>query len=176
VLPAIKFTYTFVLEICKDAALAKELRDLSLCSAIAIPSYYKNNRKKYGIRKSRTYKGKPYNSHVNPFKRKYKDYRGRVKKCKCFICGKEVHFVKDSKNFNESGVYSISKGEGDTHQGISLIVQDTHVEEAAFMTIKESDESDSEQEEEDDQFSYHAFMFHPGPPTKIAEMVQSIRS
>ncbi|GKD99807.1 hypothetical protein Tco_1387791, partial [Tanacetum coccineum] len=51
---------------CKDAALAKELRDLSLCSAIPIPGYYKNNRKKYGLRKSRTYKGKPHNSHVKP--------------------------------------------------------------------------------------------------------------
>ncbi|GKB35375.1 retrovirus-related pol polyprotein from transposon TNT 1-94 [Tanacetum coccineum] len=77
VLPAIKFTHTFVSEMCKDAALAKELRDLSLCSAIPIPGYYKNNRKKYGIRKSRTYKGKPHNSHVKPFKRKYKDDRGR---------------------------------------------------------------------------------------------------
>ncbi|GKB39106.1 hypothetical protein Tco_0884048 [Tanacetum coccineum] len=48
VLPAIKFTHTFVSEMCKDAALAKELRDLSLCSAIPIPGYYKNNRKKYG--------------------------------------------------------------------------------------------------------------------------------
>nr|GEZ17117.1 hypothetical protein MA16_Dca024339 [Tanacetum cinerariifolium] len=37
VLPAIKFTHTFVSEMCKDAALAKELRDLSLCSAIPIP-------------------------------------------------------------------------------------------------------------------------------------------
>nr|GEY37507.1 protein kinase-like domain, phloem protein 2-like protein [Tanacetum cinerariifolium] len=39
------------------------------------------------------------------------------------------------------------------------------------------DESDSEQEEEeDDQFSLHAFMFHPGPPTKIAKMVQTVGS
>nr|GFC16202.1 hypothetical protein MA16_Dca024339 [Tanacetum cinerariifolium] len=36
VLPAIKFTHTFVSEMCKDASLAKELRDLSLCSAIPI--------------------------------------------------------------------------------------------------------------------------------------------
>nr|GEX89796.1 xylulose kinase-1 [Tanacetum cinerariifolium] len=76
--------------------------------------------------------------------------------------------------FDDSSVYSISEGEGDTHQSISIMVQDTPVEEAAFMIIKESDESDGEQEEEedDDQFNHNSFMFHPGPPTKIAEMPQ----
>nr|GEY57711.1 RNA-directed DNA polymerase [Tanacetum cinerariifolium] len=44
------------------------------------------------------------------------------------------------------------------------------------MSIEKDDESDSDQEEEDYQPSHHTFMFHPGPPTKIAEMVQSIGS
>nr|GEV37704.1 TPA: orf y [Tanacetum cinerariifolium] len=158
--------------------------------------------KKYGIRKSRTYKGKPHNSHVKPFKRKYKDDKGRAKKCKCFICGKERHFAKDcrskqgniarsdvyqeldlddnwdivSADFDDSNVYSMSKGEGDVHQNISIMVQDTPFEEAAFMTIKgikESDDEQSVEEDYDDQNIPHAFMFHHGPPTKIADMVQS---
>ncbi|GJX99939.1 hypothetical protein Tco_0356958 [Tanacetum coccineum] len=71
VLPAIKFTHTFVSEMCKDAALAKELRDLSLCSAIPIPGYYKNNRKKYGMRKIKThYKGKAAFSHCEAIQEK----------------------------------------------------------------------------------------------------------
>ncbi|GJZ67668.1 hypothetical protein Tco_0630908 [Tanacetum coccineum] len=44
------------------------------------------------------------------------------------------------------------------------------------MAIEEDDESDNEQEEEDNKSSHYAFMFHPGPPTKIAEMVQSVGS
>ncbi|GKC79554.1 hypothetical protein Tco_1130328 [Tanacetum coccineum] len=40
VLPAIKFTHTFVSVMCKEAALSKELRDLSFCSAVPIPGYY----------------------------------------------------------------------------------------------------------------------------------------
>ncbi|GJS16869.1 Orf y [Tanacetum coccineum] len=176
VLPAIKFTHTFVSEMCKDTALAKELRDLSLCSAIPIPGYYKNNRKKNRIRKSRTYKGNPHNSHVKPFKRKYKDDRGRVKKCKCFICGKERHFAKDCIYFDDSNVYNISEGEGDVHQNISIMVQDTPFEEAAFMEIKGINESDDEKSIKEDYYSHHAFMFHPGPPIKIADMVQSAGS
>ncbi|GJW70535.1 ORFIII-like polyprotein [Tanacetum coccineum] len=63
-------------------------------------------------------------------------------------------------DFDDSSVYSISEGEGDTHQSISVMVQDTPVEETVFMAIEEDDESDDEQEEEDNQFSHHAFMFH----------------
>ncbi|GKA82315.1 RNA-directed DNA polymerase, partial [Tanacetum coccineum] len=115
VLPKIKFTHTFVSEMCKDAALAKELRDLSLCSAILIP------------------------------------------------------------DFDDSSVYSISEGEGDTHQSISVMVQDTPIEETVFMAIEDV-ESDDDLKEEDSPPSHYPFMYHPEPPTKIAEMVQSVRS
>ncbi|GJT19075.1 Orf y [Tanacetum coccineum] len=125
-----------------------------------------------------------------------------VKKCKCFIYGKEGHFAKDcrskqrnitrsavyqeldlddnwdiiSAEFDDSSVYSISKGEGDVHQNISIMVQDTPLEEAIFMSIEGTNESDDEQSIEEDYYSHHAFMFHPGPPTKIADMVQSAGS
>ncbi|GJX55741.1 hypothetical protein Tco_0285638 [Tanacetum coccineum] len=59
------------------------------------------------------------------------------------------------------------------------MVQDTPLEEAAFMATEEINESDDEQsieEDYDDRNSHHAFMFHPGPPTKIADMVQSAGS
>nr|GEW40722.1 hypothetical protein [Tanacetum cinerariifolium] len=46
----------------------------------------------------------------------------------------------------------------------------------SFMAIEEDDESDSDQEEEYYQPNHHTFMFHPGPPTKIAEMVQAVGS
>ncbi|GJX30029.1 Orf y [Tanacetum coccineum] len=78
------------------------------------------------------------------------------------------------RDLNDSSVYSISKGEGDTHQSISVMVQDTPVEETVFMAIKEDDEIDSD--EEANQSRHYAFMFHPGPPTKIVEMVQAVGS
>ncbi|GJZ75943.1 hypothetical protein Tco_0640408 [Tanacetum coccineum] len=77
-------------------------------------------------------------------------------------------------DLNDSSVYSISKGEGDTHQSIRVMVQDTPVEETVFMAIKEDDEIDSD--EEANQSRHYAFMFHPGPPTKIVKMVQAVGS
>nr|GEW77779.1 hypothetical protein [Tanacetum cinerariifolium] len=50
----------------------------------------------------------------------------------------------------DSHVYSISEGEGDIHQNISVIVQDTPVEEIAFMAIEEDDENNDDDDQDDD--------------------------
>ncbi|GJU98806.1 RNA-directed DNA polymerase [Tanacetum coccineum] len=146
VLPAIKFTHTFVSEMCKDAALAKELRDLSLCSAIPIPGHFA------------------------------KDCRSKQRNIARSVVYQELDLDDNwdivSADFDDSSVYSI----GDTHQSISVTVQDTPIEETVFMAIEDDNESDNEQVEEDNQSSHYTFMFHPGPPTKIAEMVQSVGS
>nr|GEU64936.1 hypothetical protein [Tanacetum cinerariifolium] len=153
-----------------DAALAKELKDLSLCSAISIPGYYKNNKKKYGIRQSRTYNGKPNNSHEGHFAKDCRSKQGNIARSTVY---QELDLDDNwdivSADFDDSSVYSISEGEGDVHQNISIMVQDTLFEEAAFMTIDGINENDDEQSVEEDyadQNSHHAFMFHPGPPKK----------
>nr|GEZ56017.1 hypothetical protein [Tanacetum cinerariifolium] len=112
VLPAIKFTHTFVLEMCKDAMFAKELGDLSICSVIPIPGYYNNNRKKYGIRNSRTYKGKQHNSHEGNFAKDYRSKQGNIAKLAIY---QELDLDDKwdivSPDIDDSSVYSISEGE-----------------------------------------------------------------
>jgi len=72
VLPRINFSYQYLAEQCKKAALQRSLKDLSFCSRIPIPGYYQKN-KKYGIRKAKTYRGKPHETHIKIFKRKHAD-------------------------------------------------------------------------------------------------------
>ncbi|KAJ1700152.1 hypothetical protein LUZ63_008664 [Rhynchospora breviuscula] len=91
VIPRIHFTYQYLAEQCKRMALQRSLKDLSFCSRIPVPGYYQKN-KKYGLRKAKTYRGKPHDTHIRVFKRKHAD---KIRKCKCFICGEEGHFARN---------------------------------------------------------------------------------
>ncbi|XP_074560061.1 uncharacterized protein LOC141816127, partial [Curcuma longa] len=85
IVPRIHITYQYLANICKTVAVQRYVKDLAFCSKIPIPGYYNNRQKKYGVRKAKTYKGKPHDSHIKVFKRKKSEQQ---KKCKCFICGR----------------------------------------------------------------------------------------
>ncbi|AIB53751.1 polyprotein [Pagoda yellow mosaic associated virus] len=88
----INFIYQYLMEVCKQAALQRSLKDLSFCAQVPIPGDYNREGKKYGLRRASTYKGKPHATHVRTFKRKD---AGKQRKCACFICGEPDHFAKE---------------------------------------------------------------------------------
>ncbi|TYH92863.1 hypothetical protein ES332_A13G213800v1 [Gossypium tomentosum] len=92
VYPRITFIYTRLTEMCQQARVDSEIKKLDFCRDIPIPGVYRN--KKYGLRKTKTYNGKPHKSHVRVIKND-KQSKNYQKKCKCFICGVEGHFARD---------------------------------------------------------------------------------
>ncbi|KAJ4775064.1 polyprotein [Rhynchospora pubera] len=164
VIPRIHFTYQYLAEQCKRVALQRSLKDLSFCSRIPVPGYYKKN-KKYGLRKAKTYRGKPHDTHIRVFKRKHAD---KVRKCKCFICGEEGHFARnctrqkgniaraaivenldldddwdvlsvDQNEPDSDAICSFSEGEGGTTSSHSLMagINEVPYETAMMITSEE---------------------------------------
>ncbi|ACV74337.1 putative polyprotein [Pelargonium vein banding virus] len=95
VLPRIVFIHHYLTDLCKKAAIQRGIKDLSFCRKFPIPGYYQKSQKKYGLRKSQSYKGKPHDTHVRVVKNKDK---ARSVKCKCFICGEEGHFARECRS------------------------------------------------------------------------------
>ncbi|KAJ4816125.1 polyprotein [Rhynchospora pubera] len=162
VIPRIHFTYQYLAEQCKRVALQRSLKDLSFCSRIPVPGYYQKN-KKYGLRKAKTYRGKPHDTHIRVFKRKHAD---KVRKCKCFICGEEGHFARnctrqkgniaraaivenldldddwdvlsvDQNEPDSDAICSFSEGEGSTGHSLMAGINEVPYETAMMITNEE---------------------------------------
>ncbi|KAJ1704193.1 hypothetical protein LUZ63_003972 [Rhynchospora breviuscula] len=162
VIPRIHFTYQYLAEQCKRVALQRSLKDLSFCSRIPVPGYYQKN-KKYGLRKAKTYRGKPHDTHIRVFKRKHAD---KIRKCKCFICGEEGHFARnctrqkgniaraaivenldldddwdvlsvDQNEPDSDAICSFSEGEGGTSYSLMAGIGEMPYETAMMMTNEE---------------------------------------
>nr|AEE39270.1 polyprotein [Gooseberry vein banding associated virus] len=91
VMARINFIIEYLQNVCKQAALQRSLKNLNFCRTMPVPGYYE--KKKYGVRKSTTYKGKPHDTHVKVIKNKDKNAPGR--KCKCYLCGIEGHYARE---------------------------------------------------------------------------------
>ncbi|KAJ4793648.1 polyprotein [Rhynchospora pubera] len=162
VIPRIHFTYQYLAEQCKRVALQRSLKDLSFCSRIPVPGYYQKN-KKYGLRKAKTYRGKPHDTHIRVFKRKHAD---KVRKCKCFIYGEEGHFARnctrqkcniaraaivenldldddwdvlsvDQNEPDSDAICSFSEGEGSTSHSLMAGINEVPYETAMMITSEE---------------------------------------
>nr|QBX57843.1 polyprotein [Sugarcane bacilliform virus] len=100
---AIRFTYDYLEEVCTENNFQKQLRSLNFCKGFPVvnPAGTRKYGKKYGTRKSRTYRGKPHSSHVRIERTRYlkqrKDDKGE-KKCRCYVCGSTEHLMKDCKS------------------------------------------------------------------------------
>nr|ARD08905.1 hypothetical protein [Alhagi bacilliform virus] len=89
---ATKYIYDYLLEVCKQAAIQRSMKDLKFCSQMTIPGHYKKSDKRYGLRKAKNYTGKPHKTHVRAFRTKD---AVKQKRCSCYICGDPGHFARD---------------------------------------------------------------------------------
>ncbi|TYH61116.1 hypothetical protein ES332_D07G027800v1 [Gossypium tomentosum] len=156
VFPRILFAYKYLEQECKEAAFRRSLKNLSFCSDMPLPGYY-GEKKKYGVRKSKTYKGKPHETHARIEKTKQ---LVRSKRCKCYLCGEEGHFASECPSDRKSTRRLAMYEQLSIPEGMEIVSVDDREEASdAIFSISEN---------EDDEALHHGgafetiYMFHEG--------------